>query len=102
MACLTAAERAAIEADIATKEAQLVTANATYSELLTKINKEYRFNSNEGWQQAVKQDVDAIRSQIEWLEACLRQLRARLRGQSLTNMNLRRRRPIFRYRSYPW
>jgi hypothetical protein len=91
MTCLSAAERAAIEAEIEQKQAQLVLANETYSKLLVKVNKEYKFNSNEGQQWATKRDLKELENTIEWLERSIDSLMRRIRGQSLVNMNLRRK-----------
>lgn len=100
MSCLTSTQRTAIEEEIEQKQAQLELANTTYSSLLVKVNKEYRFNSNEGWQQAVKRDLKELRDEIEWLEKSIDSLFRKLRGQSLVNMTLRRRRSVLRRYGY--
>jgi chromosome segregation ATPase len=99
VSCLSSAQRAIILAQIAEKEAQLELANSTYSSLLEKEVNEYRFDSNEGSQKAIRIKLKEIQEQIEWLEASLDNLYRRLNSTGLLNFNLRRKFPAVRYRS---
>jgi len=90
MSCLSAEDRARIEAQIATKEAQLALANATYEKLLKQDIEEYRFDSNEGSQRARRFKMSEVKDQIDSLEAAIDRLRRKLRCGGLTNIVLRR------------
>jgi hypothetical protein len=88
---LSAAERARIQALIAQKTAQLTIANATYSKLLAQDTEEYRFNSGEAQQWAIKRKTKELGDQIESLESQIDRLNARLNGGGgLVSVVLRR------------
>jgi len=88
---LSAAETARIQALIDQKTAQLVIANATYSKLLAQDTEEYRFNSGEAQQWAIKRKIKELGDQIESLEAQIDRLNARLNsGGGLVSVVLRR------------
>lgn len=91
MACLSAAERTAIEADIVTKQAQLVLANAALDEIITKTKESYKFDSGEGAQQAKQRKIDEYTKLIEWLESRISLLYRKLKCQGIVNINIRRK-----------
>jgi predicted nucleic acid-binding Zn-ribbon protein len=90
MALLTAAQRAAIQARIDTATAQLAIANATYTTLLGQDTEEYKFNSGEGAQWAVKRKLSEVEKQITRLEARIDALNRQLSDTGLVNITLRR------------
>jgi anaerobic ribonucleoside-triphosphate reductase len=88
---LSESERARLTARIAQKTAQLVIANATYEKLLAQDTQEYRFNSGEAAQSAVKRRIGELADQIDNLEAQIDRDNARLNSAAgLTTLVLRR------------
>ena len=90
MSYLSSSEIARIEALIATKEAQLVLANATYEALLANDIESYQFDSNEGSQRARRVKISEMKDQIDSLEAEIERLGRRLKQGGLVNITLRR------------
>jgi hypothetical protein len=91
MACLTSAERARIIAMIETKEQQLDDANTALTALISKLNESYKFDSNEGSQQAKKRKLEEYKKLIEWLEADINLLYRKLRCGGISNITIRRK-----------
>lgn len=81
-----------LRATLATKEALLVSAYATYSTLITENIESYKFDSNEGAQQARHLQIDKLKDQIDSLESEIDSLYRRLCGRGIVNLNLRRKR----------
>jgi hypothetical protein len=75
---------------IETVQAQLMSANETYSKLLAQDMAEYRFHSGEGTQWVIKRKLKEITETIDYLESRLIQLEAKLNGTGLVNFTLRR------------
>ena len=90
MSYLSAAEIARIRALIATKEAQLSLANATYEKLLAQDTEEYRLNTGEGSQWATKRKIAALSDEITKLESAIDQLNRKLRAGGIVSVVLRR------------
>jgi hypothetical protein len=90
MASLTSAQRAAIQARIDTATAQLAIANATYTRLLAQDAEEYRFDSGEGSQRAIKRKLTEVKGQIDALQSDIDRLNAQLSNIGLMTINLRR------------
>lgn len=88
---LTPAERARIEAQIATKEQQLETANTTLSSLLSVDHESYKFDSNEGAQQVKRLKMLDLKEIIDSLESEIENLNRKLRGGGIVNINVRRK-----------
>lgn len=91
MACLTSAERALIIAEIATKQEQLDEANIALLKLLKQTDESYKFDSNEGAQQAKRRKIKEYTDLIGWLEADIARLYRKLNCRNIVNMNLRRK-----------
>ena len=91
MSYLPSATVARINAQIATKEAQLAAANAAYTASLESSDTEsYTLDTKEGKQSTTLRSPTVIKKQINELESDLDRLYRRLNGSGLVNMNLRR------------
>jgi len=74
------ATRTELLARLTTSRAQLDIAQTTYTELLSKQNKNYMFTSGEGSQQASKVRLKDLREEIEWLRQDIEDLEQKLYG----------------------
>lgn len=90
MAFFTASRKAAIEAKITKKEAQLLKLETAYDEASTQIA-EYRFDSGEGSQRTEYRGLGEISKEMERLEKEIDALQRKLLGIGVVNMNLRRK-----------
>jgi hypothetical protein len=91
MACLTSAERALILAEIVAKQEQLDEANTALLKLIKQTDESYKFDSNEGAQQAKRRKLKEYKELIEWLEGDIARLYRKLNCRNVINMNLRRK-----------
>jgi hypothetical protein len=83
--------RARIAAQIASKEATLVKANAAYDSALESSHiSSYTFDGGEGKQQTFRRKPAEIRIEITNLETEIDSLYRRLGGTGVVNMTLRR------------
>lgn len=78
-------------ARLAKREASLVIAEASYDELLASNVEMYRFDSTEGEQTTKRRKIQEMRDQIQSLESEIDNIRRRLNGTGIVNMNMRRR-----------
>ena len=78
-------------ARLAKREASLVIAEASYDELLASNVEMYRFDSTEGEQTTKRRKIQEMRDQIQILESEIDNIRRRLNGTGIVNMNMRRR-----------
>lgn len=93
MSCLTSAQITAIKAEIAELEILLTAINAAYLSSLGNAEiAEYRFNSGDGNQMAIRRSPKQLRVEWENLKSSKAALERQLAGTSNVNMNLRRRR----------
>jgi molecular chaperone GrpE (heat shock protein) len=76
---------------LAKREASLVIAEASYDELLASNVEMYRFDSTEGEQTTKRRKLQDIKDQADSLQAEIDNIRRRLNGTGIVNMNLRRR-----------
>jgi len=76
---------------LAKREASLVIAEASYDELLANNVEMYRFDSTEGEQTTRRRKLQDIKNQVDSLQAEIDNIRRRLNGKGIVNMNLRRR-----------
>ena len=88
---ITLAKRNAILAQIDIIDAQLVLANANYSALLSQEVESYKFDSNEGSQQAKRRQLDKIEKSIDRLTIRREVLIQKLNCSGLVNLRLYRR-----------
>lgn len=102
MGCLTTSQVNEIKAEIATLDTQITALEAAYLSAIGNAEiEEYRFNSGEGNQTAIRRSPREIRIEIEALKSSRARLQRQLSGTSNVNMNLRRRRGGFGHaRSY--
>jgi hypothetical protein len=70
---------------------------ATYEKLLQQDKISYRFDSGEGSQQARRVKMSEVSQEIEWISSRADNIRARLNGRRVVNMNLRRKIGLNRY-----
>jgi len=89
MICLSAEERAEIEAQIVILEARRDALNAAYLSGSVEV-KMYSLDTNEGKQTTTYRSLKELQEALESTESRLNSLRRRLRGQGNTNMRLRR------------
>lgn len=75
--CLTAEERAELEAELATLKAEKLEAYTTLRETNKAIFK-YRFDSVEASQEAQRRKVEEITRLIEWLSSQIKEIQERL------------------------
>jgi Skp family chaperone for outer membrane proteins len=94
MSCVDSASRTEIEAKIVTLQTQLTAVNAQMDLLLeakTKGVESYRFDSNEGSQQAKRRKLEELTELISWIEARIDWYRRKLQcGGGLVAVNVRR------------
>lgn len=91
MPVLTSELRAAIEARIATKEAQLDKANSTYSSLLDQSIYSYKLDTSAAEQWVQRQKISELQQAIESLESEIDLLYRRLNGTQVVSVRLRRK-----------
>lgn len=85
-------ELARIQAQIATKEAQLTAANDALTAALEAGDvQSYKFDSGEGSQSASRRGLKELTDMVTRLEQELNRLYNRVNGTGLVTMNLRRR-----------
>jgi len=75
---------------LATRQAQLATAETTYATLLEKLNRSYMFAGGEGSQQATKIRLKEIREEIEWLQQEIDAIENRLHGGGVVRLHTSR------------
>ncbi len=93
MSCLSSAQITAIKAEIAEIDTLLVAINTAYLSSLGNAEvEEYRFNSGDGNQSAIRRSPKELRVEMENLKSRKSRLERELSGTSNVNMNLRRRR----------
>jgi hypothetical protein len=91
MAFISATARARIEAQIATKEAQLAAANTAYTAALGSGDVEsYSLDTKEGKQATTLRSPAVLLKAIQQLESEINRLYRRLEGGGICNLNLRR------------
>jgi virulence-associated protein VapD len=91
MSCIDSASRTEIEARIVTLQTQLALANESLNDLLTQEIESYRFDSNEGSQQAKRRKIEEITKVIENIESRIDWYRRKLQcGGGLVAINARR------------
>ena len=90
MSCLNSSTRTVLLARLAKREASLVIAEASYDELLASNVEMYRFDSTEGEQTTKRRKIQEMRDQIQSLESEIDNIRRRLNGTGIVNMNMRR------------
>jgi uncharacterized protein Yka (UPF0111/DUF47 family) len=88
---LTSELRAAIEARIAVKEAQLDAANTTYSSLLSQSIYSYKLDTSAADQWVQRQKISELQQAIESLESEIDLLYRRLNGTQVVSVRLRRK-----------
>ena len=91
MTCINSTTRTRLLARLTKREASLVLAEASYDELLANNVESYRFDSSEGEQQTKRRKLQDIKEQVDSLQAEIDNIRRRLDGKGIVNMNLRRR-----------
>jgi len=91
MSCINSTTRTRLLARLTKREASLVLAEASYDELLANNVESYRFDSTEGEQQTKRRKLQDIKDQVDSLQAEIDNIRRRLDGKGIVNMNLRRR-----------
>lgn len=91
MPCLSSTRRSELLAILARREASLAIAEQTYDELLAQSIESYRFDSTEGSQQTKRRKLSELKDQIDSIQSEIDSINRKLRGQGITNMNLRRR-----------
>ena len=91
MACINSTTRTRLLARLAKREASLVIVEVTYDEALAVNLEMYRFDSTEGEQTSRRRKLKDIKDQVDSLQAEIDNIRRRLGGQGIVNMNLRRR-----------
>ena len=89
MICLSAEQRAEIEAQIVVLEARAAALNEAYLSGSVEV-KQYSLDTNEGKQVTTFRSLKELQEAIESTESRLNSLRRKLRGQGNTNMRLRR------------
>lgn len=96
MSTLSSKERARIQTQITSKEAQLAVANDAYLSALKNAEAQsYKFDSGEGQQSVTRRRPKEIGEEVRRLEAEIDRLYRRLNGTGLHTMNLRRRGTIW-------
>lgn len=91
MSYLDPATKARIQAQIATKEAQLTAANTAYDEALRNSEvQSYMLDTGEGKQATTRRKPAEIYTQIKQLESDLNRLYRRLGGTGIVSVTLRR------------
>jgi hypothetical protein len=88
---LTSELRAAIEARIAVKEAQLDEANTTYSSLLSQSIYSYKLDTSAADQWVQRQKISELQQAIGSLESEIDLLYGRLNGTQVISVRLRRK-----------
>ena len=91
MACINSTTRTRLLARLAKREASLVIVEVTYDEALAVNLEMYRFDSTEGEQTSKRRKLQDLKDQVDSLQAEIDNIRRRLSGQGIVNMNLRRR-----------
>lgn len=91
MVCINSTTRTRLLARLAKREASLVIVEVTYDEALAVNLEMYRFDSTEGEQTSRRRKLKDIKDQVDSLQAEIDNIRRRLGGQGIVNMNLRRR-----------
>lgn len=92
MPCLSTIRRAELLADIASKEAFLTTARATYQKALESGDiVSYDFQSGEGRQRTDLRSPTVLGEEVTRLEREIRRLKNKLNGGGVFNMTTRRR-----------
>jgi uncharacterized protein YceH (UPF0502 family) len=91
MTCINSSTRTRLLARLAKREASLIIAEAAYDELLANNVEMYRLDTTEGEQTTKRRKVADLKSQIDALESEIDNIRRRLSGTGIVNMNLRRR-----------
>jgi len=100
MACLSAEQRALILAEIETKKELLDAANDALLSLIPKTKESYKFDSNEGSQQAKFRKLKEYRELIGELEAEINLLYRKLNCGGVSNMTIRRKYGFYGRRRY--
>lgn len=96
MSCLSAAQRAAIEAKMLIKQAQLDALNEEYLNAISSSKiKSYTFDSGEGRQSTTHRSLKEISDEITRLEAEISRLTRQLAGSGIVMLTLRRRRGCY-------
>lgn len=86
---MTSAQAARIRVLIARKEAQLATANTTYTKTVTSVEK-YSFTSGGASQSVSRRTITELSKEVTRLEQELEALYRQLEGGTIANLNLRR------------
>lgn len=101
MGCLTTTQVNVIKAKIAVIDTQIAAFESSYLDSAGNSEiEEYRFNSGEGNQTAIRRSPSELRKEIEALETRRGRLQRLLDGTSNVNLNLRRRRGGHGYARY--
>ena len=95
MICLSAEERAEIEAQIVILAARLTALNTAYLSGSVEV-KMFSLDTNEGKQTTTFRSLKELQEAVESTESRLNSLRRKLRGQGNTNMRLARYGPYRR------
>jgi len=82
---------ARLKARLLVKNAQLEKAYESYDKLLSNEVEEYKFNSNEGSQSAVRRKLDELTKVISTLESNIESLENRICGKGIMYINTRRK-----------
>lgn len=90
MSCINSTTRTRLLARLTKRETSLILAETSYDELLANNVESYRFDSTEGEQQTKRRKLQDIKEQVDSLQAEIDNIRRRLDGKGIVNMNLRR------------
>lgn len=93
MGCpLSSARRAQLQANLATKQKQLIAANALMDHLLADPTSSSSIDTGEGRQQFSNRKLEDVQKQIDVLQSEINRIQNKLLGGGIVNMTLRRNR----------